>query len=493
MTNKASKTNRATTIRVYYCSTGIASSTEDGTLKNPFKTLEKAMQMVPDNSTLLLERGYEYPYFYRLYNRSINLGAYGCGNAPVVSRFAKVKNTTKNLFSKDDSSNNIWTLNTDLLTELSGRSADDLKNIGFIYSPYTDRIVFGHRVAFVTAIEAAMAFDYEPPTQAQLQAFSYLDKDGDFYQSADGKTIKVYSSTNPNESDYPNDFNKLSFGEDPHDVQELWFATSGNFLNNSHDCTISDLKIVGYAGNALLCSENNLMIKNVEFDLIGGAAIDPTKVNTTQFQRQGHGVEVWSMETNELPISGIIICGCRFSRIFSQGVAINGYTKYGINCGATNIVIKKCEFINCRGAFGVAIYSLNDNGTIAGIGAANDVHFKYNKSVITSSNAFNSPEPLDAHLFCGIPGPVISNNVFYNGNLQFRYTNKVGFNMGAGNICHIRPGQFMIQESTDTRKYVYYPEHPTKESVSDAVAAYRAMAHDEHTMFIELGSFVSET
>lgn len=73
-----------------------------------------------------------------------------------------------------------------------------------------------------------------------------------------------------------------------------------------------------------------------------------------------------------------------------------------------------------------------------------------------------------------------------------RFTENYGSLMGSGNICHIQPGQFMFQESTDSRKYIYYPENPTTATVAEAVDRYRAKNHDYHTMFVGIDSVVSE-
>ena len=50
----------------------------------------------------------------------------------------------------------------------------------------------------------------------------------------------------------------------------------------------------------------------------------------------------------------------------------------------------------------------------------------------------------------------------------------------------------MFQESTDSRKYIYYPENPTTATVAEAVDRYRAKNHDYHTMFVGIDSVVSE-
>ena len=463
--NKTNTQNDTTFSGTYYCSGRNAQSTEDGSMNNPFKTLEKAIRTIPGGSTLLLERGYEYPFFSEIAFRVISLGAYGEGAKPVVSRFIKIKNVNKNLFTRDDPKFHIWTLNFDRLVELSGHSADDLKNIGFIYNPQTDEIVFGEKVAFKNAVDMYVAFNYTAPSQSQLHAFTCLNKDGSFFQSSDGRTIKMV------------------YNHDPNDLTDLWFATDGQFLNSPHDCTIQDIKITGYAANAIFMNQDNVTVKNVEFDLIGGRAFDMAKVETTSFRRDGNGIELWKTSKNTTPLSNIEILNCSFNRIFSGAIALGGsvYRNLGIP-GADNILIHDCNIDHCRYAITTAMAYIEDNGSQTG-GARVNVRFYNNASRNAGDNQFGSPFFSDAHLYSGLPGFVIANNDFYNGNFQYRYTYDFGYEMQQGNVCHIAPGQNLITIRTYKTSEVMYPYDPTEESVAEAVAEYRELADDKYTVF----------
>lgn len=188
----------------------------------------------------------------------------------MVSGFVKIRNVNNNLFIKDSYPANIWSVNLNEAIEHSGAIESQLANIAFIYNPYTDNIVFGHKVAFAYGQDMYEAFDFEQPTQGQLQAYTFLSQDGDFYQSSDGRTIKVYSSADPNDSDYPKGFNVPSFGDDNRAIQELWIATGESFIAHPRNCTIQDIKITGFGRHAIEGGMNNVRINNVAIDLVGG-------------------------------------------------------------------------------------------------------------------------------------------------------------------------------------------------------------------------------
>lgn len=485
-----SDSNSSASAPVYYCSSKSQSSIEDGTIEHPYKSLTEVHRYAHDGSTVLLERGGEYQFFNEFNSRTISFGAYGNGTKPVISRFAKVRNDRKSLFTRDSSSENIWTLNFNLLVELSGRKTEELTNIGFIYNPYTDEIVYGRKVAFPNALEMYMAFNYQQPTQGQIQAYTCLSKDGDFYQSSDGHTIKVYSSVNPNDSVYPQNFNTPPLFEDQRNTQELWFATGGSFIVHPRNCCIQDIKITGFGRHAIEGGMNNVLIDNVDVDLVGGMTQNPMNVGTPKFVRLGDGIEVWC--STQIPSKDTTVKNCLISRVFDGGATIQGYLDEHVKYAAENIAITENVFKNCRLTFeGFAFYNEPD-GSIIGEVPVQNCYFSNNKSYNAGNNGFNCPEPRDCHLYNGMPGMIISNNYFYNGNYIFRYTEKYGFEMNFGNICHIRPGQYMLQESTDTRKYIYYPENPTIESVMQSVTQYRVKTPDLHTTFVGIDSIVSE-
>ncbi len=450
----------------YYCSGRATQSTEDGSFNNPFKTLEKAIKTIPGGSTLLLERGYEYPFFSEIAFRTISVGAYGNGTKPVISRFIKIKNANKNLFTRDEPHLHIWTLNFDRLVQLSGHSADDLKNIGFIYNPLTDKIVFGEKVAFKTAVDMYVAFNYTAPKQSQVQAFTCLNKDGSFFQSSDGRTIKmVYSG-------------------DPNDLSDLWFATDGQFVRGPQDCTISGVKVIGFGSNGMTMNRDNVTVKNVDFDLIGGCTLDVAYVETTSFHRTGAGIELWKTSSNTTPLSNIEIQNCTFNRIYSGAIALGGSVKRSLGIpGAENILIHDCDINHCRYAITTSMVYIEDDGSNTGGAAVSNVKFYDNESRNAGDNQFGSPFPSDAHLYSGLPGFVIADNTFYNGNFQYRYTYDFGYEMRQGNVCYIEPGQNLITIVTYKTSEVMYPEAPTPESVAEAIAEYRELANDNYTVF----------
>ena len=485
---------------VYYCSGSNVDSTEVGTKENPFKSLDKARRVVTDGSTLLLERGYEYPFFNQFNSRSISFGAYGYGNAPVVSRFAKVRNVDKDLFTRDSATGDIWTINFNKLVELSGCQEKDLLNIGFIYNPYTDSIVYGYKVAFPDPVSREMAFDYKRPSQGQLQAYTSLpgnlvDKgDGKFYQSADGHVIKVYNTTDPNESVYPKDFNVPQSGEDDRMIQELWFATGGSFIVHPHDCEIRDIKIVGFGRHAIEGGMSNVRIENVQIDLIGGMTQDPSTVGTVNFVRLGNGVEVWC--SIQKPTKNVSVSHCVISRIFDCATTLQGSLDYVVPFGAENVVFSHNLIRNCRSSFEGFLYIKGVDEKKPGIGSVKNCKFCNNKAYFAGYSGFCNDGKADGHLISGMPGMEISDNYFYGGNFMSRFDFKFGLEMGAGNICHIQPGQSMIhifakKDNPDAPDHSDYPENPTNESVAAAVAQYRTLAHDNHTVFVGIDSIVS--
>lgn len=472
---------------VIYCSTSSKSSIEDGTELNPYKTLDAAFSAATDNTLILLNRNCQYDLFTTLKHKSISIDAYGAGAVPVISGFIKVRNTNKNLFVKDSGSNNIWTLNFDRLVAQSGHTAEELSNIGFIYNPYTQTIVYGSRVAFETSEELLNEFE-TLPTISQLQAYSTLDKDGDFYQSRDGRTIKVYSSNNPNESSYPQNYNKPTYGTDPRSVQELWIAVDRSFMMSPHDCEVQNIKLIGFGRNCFEGMKSNVVIHDVTVDIIGGCVLDLSTIGTKNFKRAGVAFGVTT--SIESRVTNVMVKNCHISRVFDSAFSLHGPLTQYMEYGAENISFVGNTIENCAG-INATMYYINASGWVHGTSMVKNCRFSGNKVFFSYDNCFNSIFLENCCLNYGIPGFEVTDNVFYNSPLMLRTTSEFGFDMGYGNICYVRTGGLLFSEYATEYTELYYPSKPDVTNVDLVISEYRSAAHDCHTVFIGIESIVS--
>lgn len=483
-------------MNIVYVSSSSAESIENGTEQYPYKSVQTAFENLSWYGTMRLKCG-DIFYLSRCIMVSslrCNIESYGKGAKPILTHFMICPNTG-NLFT--NLGNNIWAINLSASLFANNSLIDfdytdggvDNYNIAFIYSPVQDKILFGHRVNYLSY--NTMSTDhknyYEDPAHTERvlygYAYSWLQTDGDFYVNRDENPAKlyVYSTVNPNT------------------LGTLWFSSKCHALNVPYDCCIRNIKITGFGNHGLQGAMSNVLIENVDIDLVGGYV--PGNVNrqhdSLEFLREGNGIEIWiPTDLTQQPHNNIIR-NCTISRVFDAACSIQGFPT-AIDTDtivASNILFEHNIIKNCRQSIECFANRLE-----SGINYAYPFYmcrFSENICYKCGTADFNTPQEQDAHISWGVRNMEVNKNIFIEGNYHFMARNQP--NLLNNNICYIREGQLLVSHVWHLNGFtpIAYPVESDSttwpsgsstysEAVSSAIAAYRTITGDLTTEFYRI-------
>lgn len=473
-------------LSVVYCSSSFAATGAEtsarGSADNPYTDIRAALGAAKAHpgDTLLLKRGDTfYPRTQWFCPEGITIGAYGDGPLPVISNFGAVTDFSGRPFEPTDRPC-VWRIDMtapEVFSEGMTYVADAYSSeVGFIYHPASDSIMFGHKVNCATRADLLRVFpglDLQAPLP-EGHKYTYLERDGDFMQSADGH-IYVYST------------------RDPNSLGTLKFAFSGCGLFNVRTACVTSLRIEGFATHAIGGGCHDCLIRGLEIDLIGGAvqpltgdtSRPPRPSDSPDFTRYGNGIELW-IAPHAYVTANVTVDSCRITRVYDTATTLQGYVgsdwadaNPGSPC-ARDITFSHNRISRCRQAFECFAY-LRDSATLQTISTIYPVancRFVNNVASLAGENGFNSPSRLDCQIYSGTTGMQLAYNTFYDGSYLCRYGVQT-FDFGPGNRCHIRPGQMFIRSSSGS---VMCPVEA--DAVAQTIRLYRDLSGDRHTEFI---------
>ncbi len=454
---------------VCYCSSSEGNDTNTGLSEDsPLRTVHAALNLLSNRSesrkTIKLKRGDIFRNEGSIVLENINLSSYSFGKKPCLSHFAilsGINNTGP--FTLVDSEKHIYGLN---LAQLGDSFMNH--NIGFIYNPETDSIVFGHKVNYYSQSDASNYQGTNP------QGYSWLNNSGDFMQ--DGNTLYLkYDGT------IGEDFSQLFFSR--------FVDSSDNAALKVSHCEVSDVRIEGYNFGILAAGDRSeIKLHNIEIDLIGGCSQND---GTNNYVRWGNGIEFWIDDS--IQPNNIIVEHCKVSRVFDCGATIQGFLTNAAtaSCGAENIVFRGNLFFKCRQAYeSFCSKASNNNFPLA------NCFFIENICVGCGDNEMFSPEIRDANLLSGVSGMYIGKNVFYGGRGTYYRHSSACVDFLRGNVFYVKQGSLLCN-IVPSNTIVYYPVasdstswlpncNTYDEAVLRAIDLYRTETGDSFSEFVEI-------
>ena len=434
-------------------------------------------------------------HFLWLSSKPCNIDSYGIGDKPIITHFMILPNVVDSFTLEDD---NIWSAslgwysfsNNDLIDFDCTAEGVDNYNIAFIYSPVQDKIVFGRRVNYMSyqTMPTSHKSYYEDPAHPERNqsgyAYSWLQRDGDFYVNRDAGYLSIYfySTSDPN-----------TFGP-------LWFCSKCHAFNVPSNCYIRNIKIMGFGNHGIQGAMRNVLIENVDIDLVGG--IVPGSDTSHQhdslaFTREGNGIEFWiPSDLTYMPCNNIVR-NCHISRTFDCACTIQGFPteEDPDTIVASDILFEHNIIRNCRQAFECFANRMTSEGNIAY--PFSNCRFSNNICIGSGISEFRTAQEQDAHIDWGARDMVVKDNVFIEGNYHFYARNQP--NVFDGNICYIREGQLLVSHVWHWQGWtpICYPvksdsstwisgSSSYSQAVTNAISAYQLITGDTTTIFYRI-------
>lgn len=118
----------STNSQFLYVSSSYAGSVSNGSITNPYKTIQAAINAAQNGATILLKKGdlFNINHSINLHDKHIHLNNYGSESLPIISGFISVPTNVRRI-----SNTNKWMMNVPA----------SCTNIGFFYYRQTDSIV----------------------------------------------------------------------------------------------------------------------------------------------------------------------------------------------------------------------------------------------------------------------------------------------------------------------------------------------------------------
>ena len=380
-------------MRVFYVSSSSGNDANEGSKKEPKRSIWSITKLTKDNLVIKLKRGdVFYENIHHLSN--VRIEAYGKGEKPILCGFRILRYPIAWKSVEDG----VWSLNLNNDTCFTGfprclsSNSNCYNNIGCIYNPCEDKI-YGHMVSEERD----------------------LLNDGDFFVSSVYKKAEVKANT----------FGQILFKSKycPQEMGKLCFSVFEHGISNIKNGVIRDIAIVGFAKHGM-CNLINCEVSRCELDIIGGAI----QIGTSHYIRYGNGIEFWI--ENPPQAGNSIVKNCTISRTYDCGATIQG--RKGV---IKDVTFKNNKFIFCRQAFE---HFITDKDA-----SSNYVRCSFTENLVygMGNNQFSSPEGRDGNLLSyGSPNKnlTISNNIFWGAN---HYDGQYFANSMKGNRIYIYEGQ----------------------------------------------------
>jgi len=348
-----------------YVSSSEGSDSNIGTIDAPRKTISGLPSSAHRRRCILLKRGdVFYDHFTGFHDCYI--GAYGDGDAPVVSGFRVLVNPLA--WEKVAGKSDVWSLdltnNNNFIgidESFQGRKSP-IYNTGCIYLPQLDSIM-----------------------GRMVNSLDKLAADGDFYTTSYFSTADLFA--HPIKKVY------LKMADNPGALGIVCFSTYMQGIQTVLNSTVENIDFVGYSLGAAGSSIIGTVVRNCSFDIIGGS-VCPDSNPEQGWTRFGNGVEIWASTSND-----ILIDNCSFCRVYDAATTIQGS---GGN--PTNVRFINNRISRCRQAFE---YWLRDGCRFI------NCEFSNNVSYMMGDNGFSDPKPFDCD--------IISYNQNYNADMNVRF------------------------------------------------------------------------
>ena len=528
---------------IAYVSSSSTSNTQDGSIESPFKTISSALNA---NKKIVFLKCGDVFYEKDLIIDGVILKSYSSGQRPCICGFSKY---TARSFVQDSINPNIWTLNLNTATFSGITNIGVNKDLGFIYDPISDKIIFGHRVSFLEESQYNSYYASLNPTEKvtrEIQA-TYLHEDGDFFVSKNG-ILYVYF-TPVNELQYyqwyggiwqrvyftPNNvriaFNSLEQlkaynpGSNagawyicsapvtitPNSYQELDFSFSSLGLRTtSNPSVVEGIKLKGFGRHAITDSTEGMVgfvARDLEIDLIGGSTGSAPHDNDNvtipvPIVRLGNGIEAYI--TFDRICCDILVEKCRISRVVDSALTIQGsfnnstdiskrFENFGLYpYAAKNIRFEHNTITHCRQAFEAFCTNTDySSGTaVTSKPPYNNCCYRLNKSSFIGDNGFNCHERRDTHILSGANGMIIERNDFIGGD--YIYVRDCIYNVFLFNRHFIEKGAYMCRYMDDNNTYIYqsiqWPDNGDASTIAERIKLFQSATGDTTVEFIEVDS-----
>ena len=541
--NKTQSRNESDSNEIVYVSSSSTSNLQDGTIDHPYKTIQSALNTNEKN--IYLKCG---DIFYEkdIIIDGINLKSYSSGQRPCICGFSKY---TGQSFVQDTINPSIWTLNLNTTTFSGITNIGANKDLGFIYDPNSDKIIFGHRVSFLVKSEYDIYFASLNQTEKvtrEIQA-TYFHEDGDFFVSKEG-ILYVYF-TPITETQYyqwyggiwqrvyftPNNiriaFNSLDQlkaynpGNNagawyicsapvtitPNSFSELDFAFSSLGLRTTQNPSLVEgIKLMGFGRHAITDYTGGMVgftARDLEIDLIGGSTGSAPHDNDNvtipvPIVRLGNGIEAYI--AYDRTCRDILVEKCRISRVFDSALTIQGSFNnssnpaYGFEnyelypFAAMNIRFEHNTITHCRQAFEAFCTYLDysSGNVVTSKPPYYNCCYRLNKSSFIGENGFNCHERRDTHILSGANGMLIERNDFIGGD--YIYVRDCIYNDFRYNRHFIEKGAYMCRYMDDNNTYIYqsiqWPTNGDATEIAERIKLFQSATGDTTVEFIEVDS-----